>query len=109
MLSALFAQGERAFLVLRVLVEERGEALFADLDLDLGVVVLDLGLAPEARLGPGIERLFEDVELLVLGLAQRVHALADVDVAGRARADAAAAIAFGGADLLGRREDRGAR
>ena len=90
-----------------VLVEPGAQRLLADLDDD--VLVAELGLAAEPRLGADVERLVHDVVLLVGDLGQRVEALLDVDVAGRAREVAAAGVADARAALLGGVEDRQAR
>src|SRR5688572_16122053 len=104
--ASALAQPLGALLLIRVLVEEGLKALAADLDLD---VALDLGLTAQARGRAHVERLVEDVELLVFDFRQLVEALGHVDVAGGAGAHPAAAIALGCADTLGRGQDGLAR
>src|SRR5713226_7627520 len=74
--------------LLGVLVVPRLLRFLGDLVLDLGVV--QLGLAAEAGVRLHVERLVEDVQLRVLGLAERVESLLHPHVAGGARAHAAA-------------------
>src|SRR5205085_7221002 len=91
--------------MLRVLVLEGLEALSRDLHFD-DAVLLDRRLTPEAARRADVEGLVEDVFFFVFGGAQEIGTLEDVDMAGRARADAAARVALGGMDLLRGLEDR---
>src|SRR5690348_314445 len=87
-----------------ILVEPRLQRLLADLDDD--VLVGELALTTEPRLGTHIERLVHAVVLLVGDLRQRVEPLLDVDVARGAREVSSARVADPSAALLGDLEDR---
>src|SRR5688572_23732458 len=88
---------------LGVLVEPRAARFVADLDRDVGVG--DLGLTREARGRAHVEGLVEDVFLFLELLGERREPLLDVDVAGRARAYAAARVADLGTGALGGLQD----
>src|SRR5713101_4876488 len=92
--------------LLGVLVVPRLLRFLGDLVLD--VFVVQLGLAAEARVRLHVEGLVEDVQLRVLRLAQRVESLLHPDVAGGARAHAAAGGAVPGPELRGGLEKIGA-
>src|SRR5262245_37455826 len=91
-------------LLLRVLVEERVQALARDLRLDVALF-LDARLTAQPARGAHVERLVEDVLLGFLGLAEQLLALGHVDMARRAGAHPAARVALPRVGLLGRFQD----
>src|SRR5262245_7399215 len=96
--------GAELFALFGVLVKP-GLATFAR-DLDDDILVGDFGLAAEPRAHLDVERLVQDVILLLLLLGPGVVALGDVDVAGGAGAHAATRIADLCVTALGCFQDR---
>src|SRR4029079_3854900 len=82
--------GAGFFALFGVLVEPGAEAFFGDLDDD--VLLAQASLTGEARFGADVERLVHDVVFFVRDLGERIEAVVDPDVAGRACEVAAAGV-----------------
>jgi hypothetical protein len=90
-----------------MLVDEGLPALPGDLH-DVAPIGGQRGLAAQTGVGLDVERLVHDVLLALAGGSQRVEALADVDVAGRAGTHPATGRADLGPALARRLQDGGA-